>query len=87
VSNDGVIFSATDSDTENRVTTVDSYQELIGELEDRGDLLFGHDQRLVNVCEVVYSLSELESVGFVEADNEMFVSCEGFEGSSRGGLI
>ncbi len=33
-----VIFSATDSDTEKSVTTVDSYQELIGELEDRGDL-------------------------------------------------
>jgi len=32
-------------------------------------------------------LSEMESVGFVEADNEMFVSCEGFEGSSRGGFI
>gem|GEM_PF-4249682 len=33
-----VIFSATDSDTENSVTTVYSYQELIEELEDRGDL-------------------------------------------------
>jgi len=33
-----VIFSATDSDTEKSVTTVSSYQELIGELEDRGDL-------------------------------------------------
>jgi len=38
MSNDNLIFSATDSDTENRVTTVDSYQELIEELEDRGDL-------------------------------------------------
>lgn len=35
---DDVIFSALDSDIENQVITVDSYQELIGELEDRGEL-------------------------------------------------
>jgi len=38
MSNDDVIFSASDSDTEKSVTTVDSYQELIGELEARGDI-------------------------------------------------
>jgi len=36
--NDDVIFSASNSDIENQVNTVDSYQELIGELEDRGEL-------------------------------------------------
>lgn len=38
MSNENVIFSAVDSDIENQVNTVDSYQELIGELEDRGEL-------------------------------------------------
>ena len=38
MSNNDVIFSATDSDTEKSVTTLNSYQELISELEDRGVL-------------------------------------------------
>jgi hypothetical protein len=38
MSNEDVIFSASDSDIENQVRTVSSYQELIGELEDRGEL-------------------------------------------------
>jgi len=49
--------------------------------------MFGHAERPSNVSDVVYSLSGMESVGFVEADKDLFVSCEGFEGSSRGGLI
>ena len=38
MSNDDVIFSASDSDTEKSVTTVSSYQELIEEFEKRGVL-------------------------------------------------
>jgi len=40
MSNESLIFSATDSDNKSKseVKTVDSYQELIGELESRGDL-------------------------------------------------
>lgn len=38
--NDDVIFSATDSDNKvkSEVKTVNSFEELIGELESRGDL-------------------------------------------------
>lgn len=36
MSKEDVIFSATDSDTENQVKTVGSYQELIEEFEQRG---------------------------------------------------
>jgi hypothetical protein len=38
MSNEDVIFSASDSDIENQVTTVGSFSELISELESRGDL-------------------------------------------------
>ena len=38
ITNEDVIFSATDSDTEKSVTTVSSYQELIDEFEKRGVL-------------------------------------------------
>ena len=38
MSNEDVIFSATDSDNKKSVTTVDSYQELIEEFEKRGVL-------------------------------------------------
>jgi hypothetical protein len=38
MSNEDVIFSASDSDTEKSVTTVGSFQELIYELELRGEL-------------------------------------------------
>jgi len=41
MSNDNVIFSATDSDNEgskSEVKTVSSYEELFSELESRGDL-------------------------------------------------
>ena len=41
MSNESLIFSATDSDNESsksEIKTVDSYQELVRELESRGDL-------------------------------------------------
>ena len=38
MSNDDVIFLATDSDKDKSVTTVSSYQELIEEFEKRGVL-------------------------------------------------
>ena len=38
MSNEDVIFSATDSDKDKSVTTVSSYQELIEEFEKRGVL-------------------------------------------------
>ena len=38
MSNDDVIFSASDSDQDKSVTTVSSYQELIEEFEKRGVL-------------------------------------------------
>jgi hypothetical protein len=42
MNNGDVIFSATDSDkksSKSEVVTVNSFEELIGELESRGDLL------------------------------------------------